>query len=580
MYLCYYSCIYELVHCMIWIHFLAKKFPCPSHSLTFDTFITLSRLPPQRRPQPAKRHIPADVIHTRSRARPRSILHEGNRARHNPWKSRGMASSDSDDSDDGLLSGGPIFSSSASAMSVGGISGGGSGFAAAAALRKTLGRLEHLSAACASGKAAQGMGKKRKPAASSASAAARAREVASRKAAREADRDERREAKEAEKFERGRRVRLERQATGKFAPEEVLAWIDSGLAPDGRAATSSSAAVAAAEEPVGLAEWLARSLADRKFRTVTEGDGGVAPGSWVPPRVGAGAACVRWTRRDYVSGGSEGLGGAASDDADVHRSDVVAVVFHDPGAFLGLLKRDASAEARDDYPALREWLGRLRSSLRSGWERRWRSEAGAGGERRGVGGRGWGGTCPSQSRIVLVLHRVQAELQKEWNRGGRRRSSFSPASEEELHDATVWLLMEERVECTLTTTDEETAEFVANLTRALAEAPYYEEPTELHCVKKLKASAALASGDGSAKATDAWMRQAQQIPGISEVMARNLVGRYPTLMSLVEAYEDPDLTEEGRRTLLADCLTGGRTCRAISERMYVLLTSRDPSELL
>ena len=117
-------------------------------------------------------------------------------------------------------------------------------------------------------------------------------------------------------------------------------------------------------------------------------------------------------------------------------------------------------------------------------------------------------------------------------------------------------------------------------TRALAEAPYYEEPTELHCVKKLKASAALASGDGSAKATDAWMRQAQQIPGISEVMARNLVGHYPTLMSLVEAYEDPDLTEEGRRTLLADCLTGGRTCRAISERMYVLLTSRDPSELL
>jgi len=548
--------------------------------------------------------------------------------------------SSSDDDPDGLLSSGPIFASSSvsrHSAAAGGGGGAGDGIpatgtnAAAERLRRTLSRLESLSSVAASGAAAaaaaagnskSGGVRKRTAEERAAEAAAKkakkAREVEGRKRAREAERAAKTRKKEEERTIRARRVLEDRQASGKFAAEEICALVDGDLARAGAGAGfgeavggsnasrsrdgGAVAAAPAAAATEGLGPMLLAALREKKHRVVVEGDTSVstrigesnvddvAPVRWDGPPVGRGVGCVRWIRRDHVDGGSAGVAAAPSNDEAVQRTDMVAIVFHEPGAFLKLLERAASAEARDDYPELRAWLGRVRTSLASRWEQRWKSDPEVGGGKRGKkpaagGGSNWAennsggnGIASSSSRLVLVLHRVQAELQRQWNNGGRRRQSFAPTSEEELNDATVWLLMEENVECTLTSCDDETVDYLVNMTRALSEAPYYEDVTELHCVKKLKADAAATSV--VEKAQCAWMRMARQVPGMSETKARKLVEHFPTLMSLVEKYEDPNLTLDEKKRLLDDCLVEGRKSKKLSDSFYRLMTSNDPNELI
>ena len=552
-----------------------------------------------------------------------------------------FSSDDSDDDPDGLLSSGPIFPSSSASRAAAAAGGAGDGTAttgtnaAAERLRRTLSRLESLSSVASSTPASAAAsnnnrnrstttaskgGRKRTAEERAAEAAAKkaqkAREVEGRKRAREAERAAKTRKKEEERMLKARRVLEDRQASGKFAAEEICALVDGDLARAGagfgeavggsnasRSRDDGAVAAAAAAAAEGLGPMLLAALREKNHRVVVEGDTSlstrlgesnvddVAPVRWDGPPVGRGVGCVRWIRRNHVDGGSAGAATAPSSDVTVQRTDMVAIVFHEPGAFLKLLERDASAEARDDYPELRAWLGRVRTSLASRWEKRWKSDPEAGGGRRGKKSAGGGdssnwtenngggnGSALPSSRLVLVLHMVQAELQRQWNSGGRRRQSFAPTSEEELNDATVWLLMEENVECTLTSCDDETVDYLVNMTRALSEAPYYEDVTELHCVKKLKADASATSV--VEKAQCAWMRMARQVPGMSEAKARKLVEHFPTLMSLVEKYEDPNLTLDEKKRLLDDCLVEGRKSKKLSDSFYRLMTSNDPNELI
>ena len=530
--------------------------------------------------------------------------------------SKGYSDSDSSDDDD-LLAGGPTFASR---------TGSGSASAdqsndATEKLKRTLSRLESLSSVASStgmsSNSASGKPRKRTAEERAAEAAAKkrqkAREVEARKRAREAERAAKAKQKEEAKATKARQVLEDKQASGKFAAEEICALVDASLAragadddSDAAAFAAAAAASAAGEDdaplPTGLGPLTLASLDAKNYRAVIEGQttmsnrlgesnsmDNVAPVRWDGLPVGRGAGCIRWIRRDHIAGGSAGIASAPSNDDNVQRADMVAVVFHNPKAFLKLLERDAAAEARDDYPELRMWLRNVRASLASRWETRWTSDPNTGGGRKGrgtasaartAGASGNTGDDDPQSttRIVLVLHKVQEELQRQWNQGGRRRRSFAPTSEAELNDATVWLLIEQHVECTLTSTDEESAEYLVNLTRALSEAPYYDDVTELHCVAKLKADSAATTAEEKAKC--AWMRQVQQLPGLSEAKARKLVEHYPTLMSLLDEYEDPTLTNDEKKCLLEDCLVEGRKARKLSESMYRLMTSNDPNELI
>ena len=534
------------------------------------------------------------------------------------YTSKGYSDSDSSDDDD-LLAGGPTFASRPG-------SGNGSGSGAASAsgqnndatekLKRTLSRLESLSSAAssagiASTSATGNKPRKRTAEERAAEAAARkrqkAREVEARKRAREAERAAKARQKEEAKVTKTRQVLEDKQASGKFAAEEICALVDASLARAGgdddsdaaafaAAAASASAGEDGAPLPTGVGPLALAALEAKNYRAVIEGQttrsdsngmDSAAPVRWDGLPLGRGAGCVRWIRRDHLAGGSAGIASAPSNDDNVQRTDMVAIVFYNPRTFLRLLERDAAAEARDDYPELRVWLRNVRSSLATRWETRWKSDPETGGGRKGHGNKSavagaassvGNDSSRSTTRIVLVLHKVQEELQRQWNQGGRRRRSFAPTSEEELNDATVWLLIEQHVECTLTSTDEETAEYLANLTRALAEAPYYDDVTELHCVAKLKADSSATTAEEKAKC--AWMRQVRQLPGLSEAKARKLLEHYPTLMSLLDEYEDPALTNDEKKCLLEDCMVEGRKAKKLSESMYRLMTSNDPNELI
>ena len=322
-----------------------------------------------------------------------------------------------------------------------------------------------------------------------------------------------------------------------------------------------------------------------------------------------GVGCVRWIRRDLLSGGAAGLellvgGEPLGDECDgaaaeiiscadaVQRMDIVALVFRDPSAFLGLLSRDAEAIRSDDYPLLRRWIDDIRRSLRTGFEARFHKDSeGRGGSRNRRKSSGLPKT--SGSRILLVLCDVSGELSRNWNSrsregAGRRRqrcvddqkdgTRVDHITDSDLQDALVWLLTEEQVEYHQTANAEETAEYLLNLTRALSEAPYYEDATELHCIKKIKADAGASTPDE--KVTDVWMRMLQQIPSMSEKKARRLVQRYPNMNSLVNAYEDPSLSEAERRELVSGFLVEGKIQKKLSDTLYRLMMTDEPNDQL
>ena len=100
--------------------------------------------------------------------------------------------------------------------------------------------------------------------------------------------------------------------------------------------------------------------------------------------------------------------------------------------------------------------------------------------------------------------------------------------------------------CQLQLNDQQTAEYVTALTKAIAEYPYRMADSALACVMKMKTTggAEFASGDGSKKSLQqVWMAQLQMIRSVSAAKAAAIVRRYPSFRSLMEAYRDPRLSE-------------------------------------
>ena len=291
------------------------------------------------------------------------------------YTSKGYSDSDSSDDDD-LLAGGPTFASRPG-------SGNGSGAASASGqnndatekLKQTLNRLESLSSAASSAgisstSATGNKSRKRTAEERAAEAAARkrqkAREVEARKRAREAERAAKARQKEEAKVAKARQVLEDKQASGKFAAEEICALVDASLARAGADDDSDAAAFAAAAAsasagedgaplPTGVGPLALAALEAKNYRAVIEGQttqsvrigdsngmDSAAPVRWDGLPVGRGAGCVRWIRRDHLAGGSAGVASAPSTDDNVQRTDMVAIVFYNPRAFLRLLERDAA----------------------------------------------------------------------------------------------------------------------------------------------------------------------------------------------------------------------------------------------
>lgn len=219
---------------------------------------------------------------------------------------------------------------------------------------------------------------------------------------------------------------------------------------------------------------------------------------------------------------------------------------------------DNSSIDDDDYPKLEQWLFGLVAAWRAAWRQ----------------------TPASRPRIILLLHKVPATLDRFWvqyNRSGRRGPC--PPNSEQLHDAILWMLIQFQIESVHCPTDDDVGHEIFKLTRLLAETPYVRQATDLQTMAKLPAHVSEMAPTAD-RARDTWVRQLQQIPRLSGDMAQSVAQHYPTAMSLWKAYQDEGRSLGEKQALLAN-LFGTRSSRMkLSSHVHRALTSDNPHEIL
>ena len=347
---------------------------------------------------------------------------------------------------------------------------------------------------------------------------------------RELKRAEKQMNKIIEAQNKKKRVHEERQANGKFCTQEINVIIDHNLV--------------FCEE---LNHALLEKLKEVGYSYTIETSEGQNKQSF---DIIDGCSFIHWERQDFLPHQNSN-----EQESEKELMDVMLFVFYDCTEFLSLLEQDEKAMIYDEYPSLLSWIRSIRSNP----------------------------TNKATTRIQFLLHNVISQLSLQWNKGGKRRTSFSPTNENELHDAITWLLMEEQIECEISSNVNESVEFITMMTRALSELPYYEQPTELHCIKKLKNNPSHKDKSNLSdleKAKDCWKRQLQQIPLLSESKATYLTTFYPTARSLMDKYLDQTLSEDEKRSLLKSCIQEGRTSLKMSDCIYRLMTGTNEMELI
>jgi len=143
---------------------------------------------------------------------------------------------------------------------------------------------------------------------------------------------------------------------------------------------------------------------------------------------------------------------------------------------------------------------------------------------------------PAGARLVLVLQGVEAEIALRWRRKGQEIGGGGDpcVTSDDYADALVWLLLSKGIEYKETKDAAETAMYLREATRALAEMPFRDKATDLTSAAKGKAVVNSGRGGGgggggaaytqnlseSDKIATAWARQLEIIPGMSDVSAR------------------------------------------------------------
>jgi hypothetical protein len=123
----------------------------------------------------------------------------------------------------------------------------------------------------------------------------------------------------------------------------------------------------------------------------------------------------------------------------------------------------------------------------------------------------------------------------------------------------------------------ETAKYLSNVTRRLAEAPFIDEPTSLSCVTKVKV-ASLKEDARSVPLVKAWVGVLAQIPGISVEKAKVVTSHFPTFRSLYSTYTRLAGDTAACEGLLEYKLGSGKRERTLSARIWRTLCSTDPDE--
>jgi hypothetical protein len=214
-------------------------------------------------------------------------------------------------------------------------------------------------------------------------------------------------------------------------------------------------------------------------------------------------------------------------------------------------------------------------------------------------------STPTRPRLILLLVKITEALDKMWiqyrkalsanddHNSKKHRSATNtntnntimhpPPTAEELHDAITWILIQFQIECVHCKSNEDVSVQLCKVTRLLAESPYRKPITEFACIKKIKSILVLDEDDPATaleRAKDCWMRQLQQIPHLSQPRAQHFLQYYPTPLSLWMAYQNPSLSVLQKRSLVAHCFHATQSHMKLSEKLYTLMTSTDPNEMI
>ena len=370
---------------------------------------------------------------------------------------------------------------------------------------------------------------------------------------RKEQKEQKERRKEKEKITKKQQNEEHMQAVGKYSHEEIAILLEPNLTKD---------------DPHGLVEHMSKNFLVHPYRSkIAEG-------------LSSFASMIQFVRKDKLLGGAKyAVDCLESDSArqKVNSGNVEGyehvhylVALFEPDEIIPLLLRDFQEEG-DDYPALESWL----DTIRSRWQRAWSSSA--------------------EPKIIFLLVGMPEALDKKWieyrrshNKSSRIRSSLPTVKE--LQDAMQWVLVQFQVESILCPNDEFLQSTVSKMARGLAEKPYIKQATELECIKKIK-QGCVDSNNPLEKATDVWLRQLQQLPGLSETKAQHIVEHFPTIQSLWQAYqwehhrpqEDSEDNDADTRcsSLLEDKFSAdGKRYKKLSDSLYRVLTSNDPHEMI
>jgi hypothetical protein len=279
---------------------------------------------------------------------------------------------------------------------------------------------------------------------------------------------------------------------------------------------------------------------------------------------GIDKGAIHFLRRDYLAGGAKSaIQAFQNNDATGYQLiNRLLIIFYDPDDFLKLLHRSDPHE--DDYPLLDEWLEQIYSS----WKIKWSTT-----------------TIP---KVMILLPRILSEIHRRWNGAPQNKPQHLAITDSDLNDAIVWLHVSARVECQIMKTDDDTLQFLRNMTRAISEEPYVQPVSELQCVKKIKSAiiplstidAAMATNPVLERAHDTWIRMLQQVPGISSTRAEQLAQYFPTARSLWQFYQQPASDNTSTAHSVAHLFGERGQLNKLSEQLYLTMTSDNPKELL
>mmetsp|Transcript_23084 Transcript_23084/g.56940 ORF Transcript_23084/g.56940 Transcript_23084/m.56940 type:complete len:521 (-) Transcript_23084:225-1787(-) len=269
---------------------------------------------------------------------------------------------------------------------------------------------------------------------------------------------------------------------------------------------------------------------------------------------------IQWIRKDYLKGGAkDAVEQLEQKKVENFELSPYLLIMMEATDFLPLLNREGH-EVDDNYPALETYVMEVQAKYQRVWKNKNTTE---------------------EPRIILLLRNVPETLDRMWNGHKRKKRTTgpSPPTEWELNDAIQWLLIQFQVECIHCASIESIQANLHKLTRGICEAPYRNQVTELECIKKLKS---INTGERPIdRAQDAWVRQLQQVPRLSENIAVNAVNAYPTLYSLWQTYNHNGGDDAASASLLEDILCPNRGRQAkLSHTIFRVLKSDDPREKL